>query len=145
MVIYRRRVLIGVAGVLALESGVVTVATMAWGPPGLIGALIIALFLWDLPVGALLDRFALPENGAEALIGQRGVVAPASGTPLAEEGRVHLGGDLWSARLAFRGSPFPPADTEVRVIGVEGLVLVVEPDDPASSRLREEPAFGGKR
>lgn len=137
MVVQKRRVVLGVSGILALEAGTVAAAAAAWGMAGLISALIAALVFWDLPVGALLDRYTLPANGPEALRGQRGEVA-AAGYPESGlgQGWVRLGGDLWAARSASAATPLPPPGTPVRVRAVEGLVLLVEPEvaPPGSSR-----------
>ena len=54
------------------------------------------------------------QTGVEAMIGERAeVIGP---------GRVRLRGEIWSARGAIAG-----ADT-VRVTGIDGLTLEVEPD-----------------
>lgn len=66
----------------------------------------------------------LPTN-VGALPGTRGIVAVLIDNTR-EEGRVLLQGMEWSARSA-RGTLIPP-DTAVRVIRVDGVKLIVEPD-----------------
>ena len=59
--------------------------------------------------------------GPETLVGERAEVI----TPLQPEGRVRLRGEIWRARStapAVRGST-------VRVLGLDGLTLQVEPAD----------------
>ncbi|MCX2727466.1 nodulation protein NfeD [Thermomicrobium sp. 4228-Ro] len=61
-----------------------------------------------------------PATGKEALIGARAVARRA----LEPEGMVFVEGELWRARSL--SGPIP-AGQAVRVVGVEGLVLLVEP------------------
>ena len=78
---------------------------------------------------------AIP-HGADALIGKEGVVV---GAGLGPDGVVRVGSEEWRA-----ASPSGPLrrDTRIRVTGLDGLVLTVEPfieeHVPASS-----PAEGG--
>lgn len=69
-----------------------------------------------------------PKTGREALIGARAVVRRA----LEPEGLVFVEGELWRAR-SLSGSI--PAGQLVRIVGMEGLVLLVEPltEDVAES------------
>jgi membrane-bound serine protease (ClpP class) len=55
------------------------------------------------------------------MIGQTGIAE----TEMAPEGTVFVHGELWRARAGIRIA----AGERVRVIGVEGLVLEVEPVD----------------
>ncbi|MFN3337652.1 MAG: NfeD family protein, partial [Thermomicrobium sp.] len=61
-----------------------------------------------------------PATGREALIGARAVVRRA----LEPEGLVFVEGELWRARSL--SGPIP-AGQRVRIVGIEGLVLLVEP------------------
>jgi len=63
-------------------------------------------------------------TGAEALIGREA----RSVVPLAPTGLVRLDGEYWSARL--RGSGYVDAGRRIRVIAVDGLVLITEPAEP---------------
>ncbi len=62
--------------------------------------------------------------GAEALVGRRAEVRSADGGA----GQVYLEGEWWSARS--RGAPLQ-VGKQVRVVGVEGLKLIVEPEEEA--------------
>jgi len=59
-----------------------------------------------------------PKSGAEALIGEKGIVRKTVGM---RGGKVFLHGELWTAV----SEETIPVDTEVRVIGVDGLKLRV--------------------
>ena len=62
-------------------------------------------------------------TGSENLIGATGEAA----TPLAPVGQIRVLGELWEARAS---SDVPPG-TSVRVVGMDGLTLKVEPVDSA--------------
>jgi membrane protein implicated in regulation of membrane protease activity len=99
-------------------------------------ALGLALFVlpwpWDLAAvatGAVVElgeatflwRFShrgAPAVGVDSLLGTTAIVTTAC-RPL---GQVRAGGELWQARCAQGADPGTP----VRVLGVEGLILVVE-------------------
>jgi membrane protein implicated in regulation of membrane protease activity len=66
-------------------------------------------------------------HGSDALLGSAGVVREeiaASGT-----GWVRVGPELWRARREGGGEALP-VGAKVRVVGVDGLVLRVEPEQP---------------
>jgi membrane-bound serine protease (ClpP class) len=71
-------------------------------------------------------------TGTEEMIGAAGE-ARSSIDP---EGRVWLGGTIWSARLATGSGPVRPGD-RVRVEAVDGLTLEVRPEPQTSVRSRE--------
>ncbi len=56
---------------------------------------------------------------------------------LAPAGSIHIAGEEWSAR-AVRGAPLPRG-AQVRVVGQEGLVLLVEPVEEAGAVGRTAP------
>jgi membrane-bound serine protease (ClpP class) len=96
--------------------------------PLVIGGLVVGVGA----VSALVLRFALRSQqmgkpaGLDSLIGQRGTVLQ----PLAPEGRVRVQGENWAARLDARSTAAGTrveAGQEVRVVGVDGLKLIVEP------------------
>jgi membrane-bound serine protease (ClpP class) len=60
------------------------------------------------------------QTGAEGLVGERAEVIE----PCAPRGRVRVHGEIWNARCEASAAP----GEAVRVAGVEGLTLVVEPD-----------------
>ena len=72
---------------------------------------------------------SLPMN-ADALPGARALVASAINNSR-DEGSVMLDGMEWTARSA-RGTSIP-ADTRVRVVRVEGVKLIVEPESGPTS------------
>jgi len=77
---------------------------------------------WELAETTLLVRWSQRRRsvvGAEALVGQRAVVA-ADCMP---QGQVRVAGELWQARCAVGAG----VGDDVVVREVEGLMLVVEP------------------
>ena len=87
------------------------------------GVGIVALAVLRFALRAQHSGFA---SGREALIGQRATVLQS----LSPDGEVRVQGEMWSARLdqwsALQGTQIEPGK-EVRVVGVEGLKLIVEP------------------
>lgn len=71
--------------------------------------------------GVIRARFATPTIGRESMIGERGVAVGA----LNPEGTVRVRGGLWRARTS-RATPVAGGDP-VRVTGIDGLLLEVEP------------------
>jgi membrane-bound serine protease (ClpP class) len=69
-------------------------------------------------------RFSTPTIGRESMVGETGRAA----APLGPEGTVRVREALWRARTN-RATPIK-AGERVRVVGVEGLVLQVEPVTP---------------
>jgi membrane protein implicated in regulation of membrane protease activity len=67
-------------------------------------------------------------TGAAALVGRRGVVvAPVDGS----DGRVRIGGEVWSARL-YAGAGQAPVGAAVDVIEIDGATALVLPADSSS-------------
>jgi membrane protein implicated in regulation of membrane protease activity len=62
-------------------------------------------------------------TGAAALVGQRGTVVAAVDS---HDGRVRIGGEVWSARLYAEDSPVP-AGQDVDVIAIDGATALVLP------------------
>lgn len=71
-------------------------------------------------------------TGTEEMIGS----TAEARTSLDPEGRVWLGGTLWSARLADGATPVQLGD-RVRVDAVDGLTLVVRPEPQAAAHESE--------
>jgi membrane-bound serine protease (ClpP class) len=71
-------------------------------------------------------------TGTEEMVGS----AAEARSAIDPEGRVWLGGTLWSARLAPDASPVRRGD-RVRVEAVEGLTLVVRPEQQAAVNANE--------
>ncbi len=124
-----------VAGGLFLYDGSGGVRVSPWVL--LAVAAVVALF-FGVVVSKLLAIRHLPSipHGADALIGKEGVVI---GAGLGPEGVVRVASEEW--RAVSSSGPLP-RDTRIRVLGLDGLVLTVEPliDEhvPASA-----PAEGG--
>jgi membrane-bound serine protease (ClpP class) len=66
--------------------------------------------------------------GAEALVGMIG----RARTELSPSGMIHVAGELWSAQLE-EGSPYVKVGQLVQVLSVEGLRLIVRPEDRPDS------------
>ncbi len=92
------------------------------------------LGLWVLKDAAmfpLVRRAYEPgDGGAEALVGSHGVAEE----PIAPEGWVRIGPELWRAELAIDAAP-AQRGALVRVVRLRGLVLVVEPDGTRAEEL----------
>jgi membrane-bound serine protease (ClpP class) len=71
-------------------------------------------------------------TGTEEMIG----AAAEARSSIDPEGRVWLEGTIWSARLADRAEPVRLGD-RVRVEAVDGLTLVVRPEQQAATQSRE--------
>jgi membrane protein implicated in regulation of membrane protease activity len=92
------------------------------GPWNLV-AFLVSLGLFALEAGywTRTMRRRRVQAGAETLIGRRGSTV----TPFSRTGQVRLEGEseIWSARTLDGAS----ADGPVTVVGVDGIVLIVEP------------------
>jgi membrane-bound serine protease (ClpP class) len=71
-------------------------------------------------------------TGSEEMIG----AAAEARSSIDPEGRVWLGGTLWSARLADGATPVRLGD-KVRVEAIDGLTLVVRPEPQTAVQSRE--------
>ncbi len=80
---------------------------------------LLALFAWISARKVLQISQTKPMQDLSTLIGQH---AAAPRTPVEIEGSVQVAGELWSAR----SKDLIPRGSEVRVIGREGFVLIVE-------------------
>jgi membrane-bound serine protease (ClpP class) len=103
-----------------------------------VGAVLLALFVVPPPWGLVLvaasavvevaetyfwirfSRRRRIQAGAETLIGARAVVA----SPCRPAGQVRVQGELWRARCEAGAE----AGETVRIVGREGLTLLVEPE-----------------
>lgn len=77
-------------------------------------------------------RNAEVRTGTEEMVGS----TAEARTSIDPEGRVWLGGTLWSARLADGASPVEPG-AKVRVEAVDGLTLVVHPEPQTAAHTSE--------
>ncbi len=122
---------LGVGGIIALVAGSVMVTTEIPGVRvnyGLIGATALAIAVIVLGLGRLAMRAQqlAPATGATALIGEQG--RALTDIVPRDAGQVGVHGEIWratSGRPIARGAP-------VRVVGIEGLTLGVEPLEPAA-------------
>jgi len=71
-------------------------------------------------------------TGTEEMVG----ASAEARSSIDPEGRVWLGGTLWSARLAEGAAPVRPGD-KVRVEAVDGLTLVVRPEPQTAVHTSE--------
>lgn len=85
--------------------------------------LVTAAFFMTIITFAIRAQMKRPEVGVESLVGRSGTTR----VELAPTGLVHVAGELWNAK-ASKGEMIP-ADTEILVVGVEGLRLEVERKD----------------
>ncbi|HVV35467.1 MAG TPA: NfeD family protein [Acidimicrobiales bacterium] len=100
--------------------------------PWLIGVvgLTAAFVLAGLP-SLIRARFSSPTIGRESFIGELGTAVGE----LAPDGVVSVRGGTWRARTN-RATPIPEGGA-IRVIGIDGLVLDVEPEEGGAKDYRE--------
>lgn len=119
-------VVLFVAGSLALYDGV----SMSWiALLAGIGGVLLA-FLSGMP-SMVRTRFATPTIGRDWMIGEVGRAV----TDIAPDGVVQIKGAQWRA-YTNRATPVDQLD-RVRVIGIEGLVLEVEPEEGGARDYRD--------
>lgn len=94
-----------------------------------IGGIAVAMFS-GMP-SMVRTRFATPTIGREWMIGELGDAVSA----VSPEGTVRVSGGLWRA-LTNRATPIAAGD-RVRVVGIDGLVLEVEPEEGGAIDYRE--------
>jgi membrane-bound serine protease (ClpP class) len=117
--------LLGVGGIIAFLIGAIMmfptdVPGFQLSPAVIGGAAIASAALFLLAIALLLrSRRRAVITGKEALLGAEGEAVSWDG----REGRIRVSGEIWRARAA---SPLA-SGTRVKVVGREGLVLVVEP------------------
>lgn len=119
------------AGIVALNSDSVTAEYIGGAliALGIVGA--ISFYFVTRKVLAA-HRQTRIRTGTEEMVGSTGE-ARSSIDP---DGRVWLGGTIWSARLAEGANPIRLGD-RVRVEAVEGLTLVVRPEPQATTPSKE--------
>jgi membrane-bound serine protease (ClpP class) len=87
----------------------------------IITSMLSAGFFWIAARKILEAWQKRPSHDPDRLIGEYGEAR----TPIHEEGSVQIASELWSAR----SEQHIPNGKRVRVVGREGLVLLVEPDE----------------
>lgn len=95
---------------------------------GIVG--VVLAFVAGMP-NMVRARFSTPTIGREWMIGEIGRAA----TPIAPDGVVQMREALWRA-YTNRATPIDELD-RVRVVGIEGLVLEVEPEEGGARDYRE--------
>lgn len=82
-------------------------------------SLVAVLFLWFAGRKGIEAIMRTPDHSLERLIGQIGLAQ----SDVFQEGSVHVAGEVWSAR----SDVYIAKGNQVRIIGREGLILIVEP------------------
>jgi membrane-bound serine protease (ClpP class) len=119
--------ILGIGGLLAFVAGAIFLfegpgsdIEIAVSLPLIIGAAATtAGLLFGILGAAVKARTRPPATGSEQMIGSRGEVVAWQGS----SGQVRVLGEIWAARS---DRPLKPKDA-VRVVGREGLTLIVEP------------------
>jgi len=127
---------IGVAGLTA--AGIVALGSDS-SAADYIGGALIALGILSAISFYFITRKVIAAHrdhdvstGAEAMVG----ASAEARSSIDPEGRVWLGGTIWSARLAAGSEPIRLGD-RVRVEAVDGLTLVVRPEPQTAIQSRE--------
>jgi membrane-bound serine protease (ClpP class) len=94
-----------------------------------IGGMAVAMFS-GMPA-MVRSRFGTPTIGREWMVGETGLAA----TSVDPEGTVRVRGALWRA-LTNRATPIAQGET-VRITGIDGLLLEVEPESGGAVDYRE--------
>jgi membrane-bound serine protease (ClpP class) len=119
------------AGIVALNSDSVT-AEYVGGALIALGV-VCAISFWFIARKVIAaHRQPRVRTGTEELVGARAEARSA----VDPDGRVWLGGTIWSARLAEGANPIRLGD-RVRVEAVDGLTLVVRPEPRTTAQPRE--------
>jgi membrane-bound serine protease (ClpP class) len=118
---------LGIGGAVSLLVGSLMLTREVPGVPvghGIIVAMVVALAGIFLFLGrlALAAQRTTPVTGVEGLVGERGFTLESMAVEHGGQVRVH--GEIWRARSAASLECGHP----VRVVAVDGLTLVVEPD-----------------
>jgi len=115
-----------VLGSLTLYDGV----SMSWLTIA-VGIVGVALTFFTGMPSMVRTRFSTPTIGREWMIGEMGRAV----TDISPDGVVQIQGAPWRA-YTNRATPIEQLD-KVRVVGIEGLVLEVEPEEGAARDYRE--------
>ena len=115
-----------IVGSLTLYDGV----SMSWVTL-LVGIVGIGLTFFTAMPAMVRTRFSTPTIGREWMVGEMGRAV----TAISPDGTVQVRDALWRA-YTNRATPIEELD-RVRVVGIEGLVLEVEPEEGAARDYRE--------
>ncbi|WP_322750750.1 MULTISPECIES: NfeD family protein [unclassified Frankia] len=117
--------ILGMTAIAALVAAIV--AGVGGGPLAQLAAFAatsVALLLGLRPVARRhLTQSPAVATGIDALIGKVGVVLESVD---GADGRVKIGGEVWSARVTMAGQTLEPG-TSVRVLRIDGATAVVHP------------------
>jgi membrane-bound serine protease (ClpP class) len=119
------------AGIVALDSDSIT-AEYIGGALIALGVVSAISFYFITRKVVEAHRDPHVRTGTEEMVGS----TAEARTSIDPEGRVWLGGTIWSARLAAGSGPARLGD-RVRVEAVDGLTLVVRPEPQAAVQSRE--------
>jgi membrane-bound serine protease (ClpP class) len=119
------------AGIVAFDSDS-DVADYAGGALIALGILSGVSFYFVTRKVLAAHRDERVRTGTEEMIGS----AAEARSSIDPEGRVWLGGTIWSARLVAGSEPARLGD-RVRVEAVDGLTLVVRPEPPTAVQSRQ--------
>jgi membrane-bound serine protease (ClpP class) len=122
---------LGVAGVVAFNSDS-SAADYAGGALIALGIVSGVTFYFVTRKVLAAHRNESVRTGTEEMVG----ATAEARTSIEPTGRVWLGGTIWSARLAEGASPIRAGD-RVRVEAVDGLTLVVRPEQQAAAHTSE--------
>jgi len=120
-----------IVGALTLYDGV----AMSWLTMG-VGIVGVALAFFAGMPSMVRTRFSTPTIGREWMIGEMGRAI----TEVNPDGVVQIRGAQWRA-YTNRATPIEQLDA-VRVVGIEGLVLEVEPEEGAAKDYRDRSPKG---
>jgi membrane-bound serine protease (ClpP class) len=115
-----------IAGSLALYDGL----SLSWITLGVAVVGVVLTFFAGMP-SMVRTRFSTPTIGREWMIGEMGRAV----TSLRPDGVVQIREAMWRA-YTNRATPIEELDL-VRVVGIEGLVLEVEPEEGGARDYRE--------
>jgi membrane-bound serine protease (ClpP class) len=119
------------AGIVALNSDSVT-AEYVGGALIAFGVVSAVSFYFVTRKVLAAHRDPRVRTGTEEMVG----ATAEARSSIDPDGRVWLGGTIWSARLAAGASPVKLGD-KVRVEAVDGLTLVVSPEAQTSTQSKE--------
>lgn len=119
------------AGIVALNSDSIT-AEYVGGALIAFGVISAVSFYFITRKVIAAHRDPHVRTGAEEMVGSTGEAR----TSIDPDGRVFLGGTIWSARLAPGSEPVRLGD-RVTVEAVDGLTLVVRPEPQTAVQSRE--------
>lgn len=95
----------------------------------------IALICLTRPFANRMNKKDNVVTNSNAIIGKEGIVTKQINSHPGEVGQVKVSGDIWTAIVTDYKDVIPVGST-IRVLGIDGVKLVVEPIDiPAKSEL----------